>query len=130
MRAITSPRQLTAVLLVAAPLVLISLTPADADDGSGAPRLQIVASPVPAYDVWRTDTVTVKVEASDPDGVREVRYLMSGATESSGTLAPDGGTITISNQGHTVLDVRATDNEGNESAEMLEVGVDRTSLEL
>ena len=112
-RPLLSTLTLGTALALAAPL---PLTHATEVVDTAEPIIEIVRPPS-VFSVWFTDTVDVRVATSDPggSGVREVGYLLTGASEQAGTLTTEGGLIRVSAEGHTTVYVTAYDRHAIEA---------------
>jgi hypothetical protein len=89
------------------------------------------ANPGPNANGWNNTSVTVTFNATDNpggSGVKNIQYVATGA-QSSGAQVISGNTasVTINNEGVTVITYFATDNFGNqETPKTLTIRIDRT----
>jgi hypothetical protein len=119
------------VLAIVAAIVFGTTPAAHAEDPEDlTPPVLTVTRMAGGVDGWYAGTATVFVKATDPgaiaSGVRFVSYAMTGATTGTGFVhRTDGGTLTISNAGLTVIDIEATDNNDNSTFGQTRIGVDR-----
>ena len=127
-----------AALLVAAPA---SAQPGDPEDPTPppgpidrTPPVIHIDYPTGGVDGWFAGPRTVSVLVSDQgtgggasSGVRQVSYRMTGATEFEEMFEGHRGSIPVSNEGSTQIDITAVDGNGNQAQSRIWVGVDRVA---
>jgi len=95
------------------------------------PVTTAMASPLPNANGWNNSDVTVVLSAADNiggSGVKQITLAATGAQTITSTAVTGAvASVTVSNQGTTVLSFSATDNAGNtESVKTLTIKLDKT----
>jgi hypothetical protein len=130
-----------AALLVAGPAAAQPMDPEDPEDPGpvpGAidrtPPTINIDYPTGGVDGWFPGPRTVPVLVVDQgtgggasSGVGQVSYTMTGATELEEMFEGHRGSIPVSNEGSTQIDIVATDNNGNRAEARIWVGIDRVA---
>jgi hypothetical protein len=95
------------------------------------PTTSVSESPLPNGGGWNNANVTVTLAASDNAngaGVRQISYSTKGAQITSGIVAGDNASLTLSAEGETTITYFSTDRAGNvEAPKSLVVRIDKTA---
>jgi len=127
-----------AALLVATPAMAQPVDPEDPDPTPGpidrTPPVIHIDYPTGGVDGWFPGPRTVPVLVSDQgtaggasSGVGQVSYKMTGATEIEDMFEGHRGSIPVSNEGSTQIDITAVDGNGNRAEARIWVGIDRVA---
>src|SRR5207237_2197275 len=95
------------------------------------PTTSATRAPAPNANGWNNSDVTVTLDATDNAsgaGVKEIRYVLSGAETKNDAVTGHAVSLTLSREGETTVTYFAVDNAGNvEPSRSFTVKIDKTA---